>query len=328
MTIRPVPLAMPILRTNPEGEPRRVGVELEMSGLDVDHVAALVAELFNTRIREDGRYQRILEGDPAGDWVVELDFDLLKQLGREKDVSELRRSAEDVLRWFAEPLVPVELVSPPLPLERLEEIEALIITLRQAGAKGTSDSAAYAFGLQFNPEIPSAQPAVLTAYLQAFLCLYEWLYERAKINFTRRLTHYIDPFPSEYVRIVIDPNYRPDLSRLIDDYLFHNPTRNRALDLLPLFTHLDEARVRAITTDPLIKPRPAFHYRLPDCEIDLPHWGLHIAWNDWMEVEWLATDDARRAACCAAYSEFLAQPLQRWLGGGWADETEKQWLAR
>jgi hypothetical protein len=33
---------------------------------------------------------------------------------------------------------------------------------------------------------------------------------------------------------------RPDLDTLIDDYLEYNPTRNRALDFLPLFLHLDE----------------------------------------------------------------------------------------
>jgi hypothetical protein len=81
---------------------------------------------------------------------------------------------------------------------------------------------------------------------------------RADINLTRRITSYIDPFPIEYVRKVIAPAYRPDLGTLIDDYLEHNPTRNRALDLLPLFLHLDEERVRAITDDPLIKPRPTF----------------------------------------------------------------------
>ena len=95
---------------------------------------------------------------------------------------------------------------------------------------------------------------------------------------------------------------------------------------MPLFLHLDEARVRAVTDDSLIKARPAFHYRLPDCEIDVPDWGIHLAWHDWLEVEALALDTKRLSGCCAAYSEFLDRPLQRWLGH-WEDEIEARWLA-
>ncbi|OBX33760.1 putative amidoligase enzyme [Halomonas elongata] len=38
---------------------------------------------------------------------------------------------------------------------------------------------------------------------------------------------------------MLDPDYQPDLRTLIDDYLEYNPTRNRELDLLPLFAYLD-----------------------------------------------------------------------------------------
>jgi len=325
-------LKMPPQRHNPQGEPRRVGVELEMNGISLKQLAHIVASHTGGTAREDGRYQYTIDGDPAGDWIVELDFNLLKEMGREEydsDVftDELKSSAESMLRWVAESLVPLELVSPPLPMTRLHEVEQLIHTLRNTGAKGTSDSATNAFGMQFNPEVPSEDPATLTAYLKAFLCLYDWLYKRARINFTRRLTAYVDPFPAGYVRQVIDPAYQPNLNKLIDDYLLHNPTRNRALDLLPLFMHLDEERVRRTTKDPLIKPRPAFHYRLPDCEIDRTDWGLHISWDDWIEVEQLADDSTRLRACCEAYNNFLNRPLQRFLGD-WANEVEHAWIVR
>ncbi len=218
-------------------------------------------------------------------------------------------------------------MSPPLPLSRLHEVEALIELLRGAGARGTSHRLLNAFGMQFNPEIPDTAPAVLTAYLKAFLCLYDWLYERASINVSRRVTTYIDPFPGDYVRKVVSPHYWPDRDTLIDDYLADNPTRNRALDCLPLFMHLDESRVRRATDDPLIKPRPTFHYRLPDCEIDLPAWGMHLAWNDWVAVEALAADSARLEDCCRAYSRFLQNPVRRWLGN-WQKIVEAQWLVR
>lgn len=204
------------------------------------------------------------------------------------------------MTWAAEALVPHEIVSPPLPLARLGEVETLIAQLRERGAKGTSDRALNAFGMQFNPELPSLEPRLITACLKAFLCLYDRLYVRADIDFTRRITSYVDPFPSSYVKKVIAADYWPDLTTLIDDYLIDNPTRNRALDMLPLFKFLDEDRVCARADESLIKARPTFHYRLPDCDIHKPHWGLHVAWNDWVEVERMAADEIRLQRCCAA----------------------------
>jgi len=325
-------LKMPVWQTNPEGGVRRVGVELEMNGLSVDRLAEIVAGFLKLSTRFVGRYERVLIGDPAGDWKVELDFMLLKEMGREfrqsrELLDDLKDSVENILKWLAEPLVPLELVSPPLPLHRLGEIEALIKHLREHGAKGTSNQPTNAFGMQFNPEIPDTDPEVLTAYLKAFLCLYDWIFKRANIDLTRRITRYIDPFPGDYVRLVVDPDYQPDLATLIDDYLDYNPTRNRALDLLPLFLYLDEARVRWVTDDPLIKPRPTFHYRLPNSNIHVLEWGLHESWNDWVEVENLAADRYRLHSLCAAYSEYLRNPFRRWWGR-WDHVIEAQWIRR
>lgn len=331
VSARTVHIRLPQRSHTRDGQTRRVGVELEMIGLSLERIADIVATCFDLSIADDGRYERVLSGDPAGDWRVELDFNLLLKLGREERqaevlLDEIRASAEDVLKRLADPIVPLEVVSPPLPMTRLHEIEPLIEALREAGARGTSDRLSYAFGMQLNPEVPDTDATVLRDYLQAFLCLYPWLYQRADIDLTRRLTTYIDPFPMRYVRQVIAGDYHPDIATLIDDYLAENATRNRALDLLPLFLHIDEPRVRAVTDDPLIKARPAFHYRLPDCEIDVPDWGLHLAWHDWLEVEAMAADTKRLAECCAAYSEFLDRPLKRWLGR-WEDEIQARWLA-
>lgn len=325
-------LKQPPWLKNADGDTRRVGVEIEMSGLSLDALAACVADFVGARIETRGRYERVLEGDPAGDWIVELDFDLLKRLGREARADEsfadeLGRSAEDALAWAAEALVPMEVVSPPLPLDRLDEIERLILRLREAGARGTSDSLINAFGLQFNPELPNTDPELITACLKAFLCLYDWLSTRADIDTSRRVTRYVNPFPMNYVKKVIDPDYWPDQATLIDDYLADNPTRNRALDMLPLFMFLDEARVRRHASDSLIKARPTFHYRLPDCDIHKPEWGFHLAWNDWVEVERLAADASRLNDCCTAYRAFLSRPLDRWLGD-WKAELETRWLDR
>lgn len=316
--------------TREGGGPRRVGVELEMNGLTLEELADTAARVLGCTIREKGRYERVLEGDPDGDWQVELDFRLLARLGRKDHPAdtvggELMQSAESALAWLAENLVPLELVSPPLPFARLPAMDELVAALRSAGARGTSDSLTNAFGMQLNPELPAGGPALIRSVLQAFICMQDWLSRRADIDPARRITRYVEPFPTTYLRKVVDPGYDPGLATLIDDYLAANPTRNRALDLLPLFAHLDETRVRQVTDDPLIKPRPAFHYRLPDCEIHRQDWSISEAWNDWVLVERLANDQERLAGCREACARFMDRPWRRWFGD-WAAEFEKQWL--
>ncbi|MFT6429394.1 MAG: hypothetical protein ACJAXR_002687 [Halopseudomonas sp.] len=322
---------LPPWQKTAEGQLRRVGVELEMNGLELDEIARLAAEFLGCTVETTSRYERSLRGDPAGEWIVELDFALLKKMGREERIAsdlgdEIRGSAEDVIKWFANGLVPHELVSPPLPLNRLGEVDELIAYLREAGAKGTGDRATNAFGMQFNPEVPACKANIISAYLKAFLCLFDWLSVRADINMTRRLTSYVDPFPGPYVKKLVQTDYWPDMAGLIDDYLEANPTRNRALDMLPLFKHIDEQRVLAKVSDELIKSRPTFHYRLPDCLIDQPGWGVHIAWNDWVEVERLAADPQRLEKCCRAYAVYLDKSVGRLLHN-WEDEVQQKWLS-
>lgn len=322
-------LVMPPRQQTAEGEQRRVGVELEMNGIDLDQLSALVAAHGGYQIEQPGRCERRLTGDPAGDWIVELDSQWIKKVGRtarpEGDESaELLGSAEDALIWMAESLVPVELVSPPLPLGRLNEVNELIHQLRNAGAKGTGDRLTNAFGMQFNPEIPDADSRTLCAYLKAFLCLYDWLNERADVNLTRRITTYVDPFPADYVGLVTAPDYWPDQAGLIDDYLQHNPTRNRALDMLPLFAHIDEARVRAKVDDPRINARPTLHYRLPNSQIDNTQWALIHAWRDYLQVDALANDPDRLEEVCSAYRGYLDK-TSNLLFGDWAEDVSR-WL--
>lgn len=322
---------MPPRLHNEKGDVRLVGVELEMNGLPIDRIAEIVADHFQCTTENTSRYERTLRGDPAGDWIVELDFRLLKKLGREHRSAddfgdELMSSAEELIHWVADSLVPHEIVSPPLPMSRLHEVDGLVVALREAGAKGTADRLTNAFGMQLNPEVPDEESETIAAYLKAFLCLYDWIFARARINMTRRLTSFVDPFPAAYVRHMVNPAYWPDQPTLINDYLNANPTRNRALDMLPLFKHLDPKTIDVRVGNKLVKSRPTFHYRLPDCLIDQPGWGVHVAWADWLEVERLAADPERLDACCRAYCAFLDTGFSRLLGS-WVDDIERNWLS-
>ncbi|ALP52964.1 alpha-L-fucosidase [Candidatus Tenderia electrophaga] len=297
-----------------DGAVRRIGVELELIGLEIGALSRIVADHFGAEVDVRSQYEHKISGDPRGAWSVELDFAFLKERGRksrqrENFMAELDSIAEDILRVGAEHVVPLEIVSPPLPMDRLSDMQALIERLRQAGAQGTKAGLAYAFSMQFNPELPGTDADTIVRYLKAFLCLFDWLKHRAEVDWTRRLTLFIDPFPKPYVRKVVDPDYWPDQDALIEDYLALNPTRNRALDMLPLFAHLDSQRVTAAVDDARIKPRPTLHYRLPNCEIDEPGWGLYRAWDEWLQVEHLVAEPQRLDSLCRKYTTFLDRTL-------------------
>lgn len=303
---------------------RRLGAEFEFSGLELPDAAKLVAEVFGGDIERVSDYEHVVHTDDLGPFNVELDFEYLKARGRSDEeleglAADIDQLSEDAIAAIAWQVVPLEVVGPPIPMDRLGEVDVLVEALRAAGATGTSRSPIYAFGLHLNPEMPSLDEATVLAYTQSFLCLYDWLVEREQVDLSRRLTPYINAFPREYVTRVLDPDYAPDTEQFADDYLNWNADRNRALDLLPLLAHIDEDRVRNAIDDPRIKSRPALHYRLPNCEVDAAGWGVHSAWTHWLEVERFATHDEARAELSAAYLEHLDRGLATLLQPWWKE---------
>lgn len=320
--------AFPGLLKRADGQIRRLGVELEFSGLDIATIADAVHAQFGGTIDTVSDYETKITDTDFGTFRIELDFGYLKQLGRESGPvdyeDDIERLPERILAAIAEQVVPFEIVTPPVPMDQIDVLEPLIESLRSKGALGTRHSAVYAFGLHLNPEMPDLDPATITAYLQAFVCLYPWLERVSEIDWSRHLTPYIKPYPKEYVRKVIENDYRPDIESLIDDYLEANPVRNRALDLLPLFAHIDEDRVRRVVDDERVKARPTLHYRLPNCDIDASGWGISTPWNQWLQVELLANDQDRLEKIMRGYRQHLDDPVAS-LIGDWSKSCER-WL--
>lgn len=307
---------------------RCVGVELEFAGLDIDGAARVVVRALGGSMREDGDYRRVIANTTLGEFVVELDFELLQSMNaRRRSSAEpgmFAELSEELLAAAATPVIPVEVVSPPIAIDRLGELDELTRRLRVAGATGTRGSLLYAFGLHLNPELERIDAATVLAHLRAYLCLYDWLVERERVDWKRRMTPHINPFPKAYARLILASDYAPDLTVLIDDYLRFNPERNRSLDMLPLFSHVDAARVQRVVDDARVKARPTFHYRLPNCEIETPGWSVMAAWRRWLQVEALAAEPARLARVCAALLARLDDPMD-FLAEDWALEVAR-WL--
>jgi len=164
----------------------------------------------------------------------------------------------------------------------------LVDRLVTAGASGTKSSPFYAFGTQLNPEIAGEDSEWITAVFKAYLLMSDWLREVIGIDGTRQFAAFAEPFPPSYIARVVHPDYWPTREQLIDDYLAENATRNRELDMLPLFMELDSERVRRVVRDLRVAARPTFHYRLPDANLGDPDWDLMLEWNRWCVVEELA----------------------------------------
>jgi hypothetical protein len=313
-----------------EGKERRVGVEIEMSGFSYARFLEVVGDFFGRKAEETGRYVSKVDTD-LGKFELELDAAAIKNLDRDMDdlpeiLQGFRTDALDLIDSAAEKIIPLEIISPPIPLSQLERIEALCEHLHRAGAKGSRHAILFAFGLQLNPELPDLEADTIRRYLLAFALLYPWIKSRHQLDISRRFTPYIDAWPAQYVNRLLDEDYRPDLDTLIADYIIDNPTRNRAMDLMPLFAHLRPELIERAINDPRIKARPTLHYRLPDCDIDNPNWHFSLVWNDWVAVEKLANNPQVLKECCAAYRDSQRFTLDNILRD-WIGESET-WVAR
>jgi hypothetical protein len=312
--------------TTDAGKPRRVGLELEVAEIHPQDMAEAVTAVLGGTIEHESAFLTRIRDTELGDFSIELDASLLRDrryqaaladIGIDIGQGDARDNIEEMLSRIAGLVVPRELVGPPMPWTEFARLDEIRLRLHQAGAKGTHSSPFYAFGLQLNLEAASLEADYLLAMLRAFLLKYDWLLERSDVDLARRISPYVQSFPEDYVAHVLDPDYRPDITGLIDDFLYFTPTRNRPLDLLPLFAHIDEERVMAAPVEKeLIKPRPAFHYRLPNCLIDEPDWNLAIPWNDWVVVEQLAADRHTLDTECAARLKNSSS-IRRWVGAWW-----------
>jgi hypothetical protein len=318
------PFLLPPSVMNANGQVRRAGFELEYAGVNLEDSAHIVHALFGGREEIISTFERRVETG-VGTFQIEIDASLLKD---KKYEAPLRAVGLDLQQWDMHwienvllttfsTVVPIEIGAPPLPITELTPLEELRRRLHEAKAKGTRASILYAFGMHINPEIPSDDPGMLRDVVRAFILLYPWIKERAEVDMARRISPYVNPFPDEYARMILSEDYPASLDRLIDDYIQHNPTRNRALDLLPVLAHLDAERVMAQLHDSArVKPRPAFHYRLPNCMIDEPYWTLAREWNLWVMIERLASDPVRLAGMSrdylAADDESFKPLIDKW----------------
>jgi hypothetical protein len=321
---------------NRRGDVRKVGVEIEFGGVSLPDAAEAIRAAYGGDLRRDHEH-RFTVVTALGEFEVTFDSTLLSDKAYEQVLERIgvpvsdgvREAVEGALRRIGGTVLPLEVVTPPIPVTRLDELNKLEQALRDRHAEGTRAGLLYAFALHLNPEAHDPHAgAEVAAHLRAFLLLYEWLFRRAHVDTLRRLLPFINPFPEAFARHVIDPDYAPDMPTLVNDYLRANPTRNRPLDLLPLLAFNDRGLMgRPEMAGQKVSPRPTYHYRLPNSLIDDPAWSIAQEWNQWVVVERLANDPDLLRGLARAYLDWDST-LLGYLTDRWVHHVEDEWVPR
>ncbi|HUH02857.1 MAG TPA: amidoligase family protein [Kofleriaceae bacterium] len=296
------------MRYDAAGRTRTVGVEIELTDLDVPRIAATVADTLGGAPRRENDYLAYVDVPGVGEFRVEADLGLLQEAGRRRagrGDPGLVDLALDLIASVAELIAPFEVSSPPLPYTQLPIMDRLSEALRRNGGTGTKRGPLMALGLHLNPLAPDFSAASIHAFLRAFAVLDPWLRAVRGVDLSRRATPFVDAYPEPYVRYLLDSEQPGSLVELIDAYLTHNPTRNRALDLLPLLAHLDPERIAARIDDVRVTARPTYHYRLPDCRLGETGWHVSDEWRFWLIVERAAADETLLSELVEHYREVL-----------------------
>ncbi|WP_421773402.1 amidoligase family protein [Gracilimonas sp.] len=290
----------PPVSKNQKGEERAVGFEFEFTGVEMADAAEMIVDLFGGETEQVSGYEFKVNDTDFGTFSLELDASLflnkkyegvLKSVGLDVEKLQNKDKLEDTLRDMASTIVPFEIITPPIPFSKLEALNKLVDKLREWKAKGTGSSFFYAFGLHLNPEVPELTAESLLRHLKAYVMLDAWIRQDADIDISRKLTPYINEYEMKYIRHILQEGYQPDLETLIRDYFEFENSRNRPLDMLPVFRFLEEKLTEELLEEKLTSARPTFHYRLPNCSIQDESWSLAEEWNRWWLVECLAEDE-------------------------------------
>lgn len=290
---------------------RKVGVEIEFGGIGTLETARIIADRMGGTVEHSSPYAAVVRDTSIGDISVELDWSWIQKAGDDGGILD---QTKELLAELGRDVVPTEIVAPPLEGDRIDELDRLVRALAASGAKGTRAGLLNGFGMHLNPELweGDLNAATLRRVLQAYLLMSAGLREAIQVDFTRSLLPFVAAFADDYMRHALRTDYAPDMATLIDDYIAFNPTRNRELDMLPVFAHIDGQRVRGRLHDQKISSRPTFHWRLPNADLESPFWSITHEWERWLSVEELALDERE-----------LSQRID-----AWARERARPWLER
>ncbi|MEL6453035.1 MAG: amidoligase family protein [Pseudomonadota bacterium] len=299
---------------NADGDLRAVGIEIECGGVDAGTIAPALGAAFGGTCRTQGAVWHVT-GTSLGDIEVYLDTAYKETV-----------SQSGLLQTLAEGVVPVEIVTSPIPLDKLHLLDELEQVLRGLGAQGSRAAPQFGFGVHLNVEVVDTALDGWWPTFRAYALIEPALRRQDMPNAARRLLPFITPYPESLLG-ALHAGSPADTAAATDLYLAHAPSRNHALDMLPLMAHLHKDKVQAAVGGKAAGgARPAFHYRLPETRLDEDTWSLAYEWQRWCAIERIADDAAlmeqltsiwvgsataiaRRTALAAAIAPFVPDPF-------------------
>lgn len=171
-----------------DGAARRVGFELEFTGLTLEETAKQVQATFGGQLEQNTAAAYQVHNDLLGTFTVELDWSYLKRKLSEAKKQDDRHEWVELLQKGVLAIVPLEIICRPLLIKQLSQLDQLIPTLRQGVAKGTESTMLAAFGAHINPKIPGLAVSTIKLFVKAFALLQWWLVEAHKIDVTQKLS--------------------------------------------------------------------------------------------------------------------------------------------
>ena len=170
---------------------------------------ALAAGVGGHVVAEDA-HAFAVRGSDLGDLAVELDLRYAhpQRHGMTLPV-RIGPKAAAGLGWLVSGAVPRELIVPPLPVDRLAEVDRILGLLRAAGAHGRGATVFGSLGLHFNIDAPAADLPRITAVMLAF-GLMELRLRREIAQGQPRLERHLPPaYPPEFLHRIAAPGTGP-----------------------------------------------------------------------------------------------------------------------
>ena len=281
--------------------PRLVGVEVEFMGPTARRAAqALAAGVGGDVVAEDA-HAFAVRGSDLGDLAVELDLRYAhpQRHGMTLPV-RIGPKAAAGLGWLVSGAVPRELIVPPLPVDRLAEVDRILGLLRAAGAHGRGATVFGSLGLHFNIDAPAADLPRITAVMLAFGLMELRLRREIAQGQPRLARHRRRPTR----RSSCTGSRRPGTGPARPDWSTTTwPPTRRATAAWTCCRCCWGWTRRGVRSCPMrnIAARPVFHFRLPQAHPSESGWSIVADWNRWVAVERLAADGERLAAAARAY---------------------------
>ena len=212
-------------------------------GPTAEEAARALARGLGGAVVEDDPHAFRVEGSPLGDIAVELDSRFLHPEKKGRRCSEA--ILPQIAAWFgsaASYLIPCELVTAPIPVDRLHEVDRVVEILRDVGRQGHPGRSLLCLRAALQPGDPAPRrgdgrrlPEELRPAQRLAPAPGGARHDPPPPRIRRSVSAGLCP------RCSLRPTTGRTCRAFIDDYLAANPTRNRDLDLLPLLLHLRRA---------------------------------------------------------------------------------------